>query len=184
MRFCGLGRPAAAGSRAVSSFRSSARSSEAKRSGETKPIVSATKWISCTLGLACLPVLIVSCSPQTPAPPATPAAAATPDLSHVQCRAIVKDALRAARQYVDNSGTGVIPPDYWGDEIAGLHPLRVSEEVEPNIIVYIVLAENPESGLCVCQLDSLGNATPPAVSHLVKLCADPDLDGVLYRYWR
>jgi|ERR1700722_8326785 len=107
-------------------------------------------------------------------------------LSHDQCRAIVTAALRAGRHYVDTAGNGIIPRNDWGDAIASLKPIRVEEEVEPNIIVYIVLSEDnmAEEGLCVCQTDSSGNATEPAVSNLEVLNNDADQEGVLYRYRR
>lgn len=140
--------------------------------------------------MALVAVLAVSCQqPAAPTPSATSqvtAAAPTPDLTHNQYRAIVSQALHAARQYADTSGTGVIPPQFWGSAISSLHPLRVEEEVQPNINVYIVLSEDSasEHGLCVCQIDSAGNTSAPAVPGLETLCADPDQDGVLYRYWR
>jgi len=87
---------------------------------------------------------------------------------------------------VDTAGTGVIPRADWGPVIAGLNPIRVEEEVEPNIIVYIVLSEDnmAEEGLCVCQTESSGNATEPAAASLEVLNNDADQDGVLYRYRR
>ena len=135
---------------------------------------------------ALLGVFAISCQNPATAPPPASQPAVTIQLSHDQCRAIVTAAIGAARRYVDNSGTGVIPREDWSPVIADLHPIRVEEEVEPNIIVYIVLRDDgmADEGFCVCQTDVTGAVTEPAGVTLELLCNDPDQEGILYRYRR
>jgi len=116
----------------------------------------------------------------------TPATQPVLEHSHDQCRAVVVAALRAGRHYVDTVGNGIIPREDWGDVIVKLNPIRVEEEVEPNIIVYIVLSEDGtgEEGLCVCQTDTSGGAAEPVAVKLEMLCNDGDQEGILYRYRR